>query len=232
MEGKGTFLRAFSGERLLTDNEYFKYIFKKTEKIVCSVFYILRHSDLSAQSEEVVRDIKSSAKGLLDSVFLSLRAAPSDISMRMLDVKYRVLEMESMLRVAHASGLLDAEMLGVFLNETDSVLRTLKKYVSEDSENFFEMGSGRMATEGRREVAPRQTPRVKIQQTQTQETQETRREKILAFLKDRGEASIRDVAEIIKDCSEKTIQRDLNNLIKDNLVSRVGEKRWSKYRPT
>lgn len=52
---------------------------------------------------------------------------------------------------------------------------------------------------------------------------------ILAFIKKQGEASIRDIAAVIKDCSEKTIQRELNALIEEGVLKREGERRWSRY---
>ena len=52
---------------------------------------------------------------------------------------------------------------------------------------------------------------------------------ILSFIKKKGDASIRDIAAVIKDCSEKTIQRELNALIEGGLLRREGERRWSRY---
>ena len=43
------------------------------------------------------------------------------------------------------------------------------------------------------------------------------------------EATIKDIAEVITDVSEKTIQRELNSLIEKGQVVREGERRWSKY---
>jgi DeoR/GlpR family transcriptional regulator of sugar metabolism len=43
------------------------------------------------------------------------------------------------------------------------------------------------------------------------------------------EATIKDIAEVITDVSEKTIQRELNSLIEKGQVIRQGERRWSKY---
>jgi len=58
---------------------------------------------------------------------------------------------------------------------------------------------------------------------------EARRESIKSILQNRGELTIKDISMSINGCSEKTIQRELNALIKDNSVKRTGERRWSKY---
>lgn len=57
----------------------------------------------------------------------------------------------------------------------------------------------------------------------------SRREQILSLFVKGVDVSIKDIATRVKGCSEKTIQRELNNLVLDNIVERVGEKRWSRY---
>jgi hypothetical protein len=56
-----------------------------------------------------------------------------------------------------------------------------------------------------------------------------RQQVILSIIKEIGESSIKDISDNIKDCSEKTIQRELNTLIYDGVLKKIGERRWSKY---
>lgn len=58
--------------------------------------------------------------------------------------------------------------------------------------------------------------------------QSSRRQEILKTLS-RAPVSIKDISMHVLGCSEKTIQRELNALVDDGSVERVGEKRWSKY---
>jgi hypothetical protein len=53
---------------------------------------------------------------------------------------------------------------------------------------------------------------------------------ILDFVRKNRGASIKDISRVIKDCSEKTIQRELNTLIEQGAIIREGERRWSTYR--
>ncbi len=55
-----------------------------------------------------------------------------------------------------------------------------------------------------------------------------RKEKILALTKGR-EVSIKDISTSFTDCSEKTIQRELNALVLKGQIKKTGSKRWSKY---
>ena len=58
---------------------------------------------------------------------------------------------------------------------------------------------------------------------------QSRREQILALFVKGVDVSIKDIATRIRGCSEKTIQRELNALLYDNVIERIGEKRWSRY---
>jgi predicted transcriptional regulator len=49
-------------------------------------------------------------------------------------------------------------------------------------------------------------------------------------LKNKG-VSIKDIVAVVKDCSEKTIQRELAALVEKGLIRKQGERRWSIYLP-
>ena len=54
---------------------------------------------------------------------------------------------------------------------------------------------------------------------------------ILDFvLKNKG-VSIKDIAQVVQGCSEKTIQRELAVLVGQGAIKKVGERRWSVYVP-
>ncbi len=57
-----------------------------------------------------------------------------------------------------------------------------------------------------------------------------RRERIYNFIAKNGESTIRDVTKVIDGCSEKTIQRELIAMVLDGVLSKSGERRWSRYR--
>ena len=61
------------------------------------------------------------------------------------------------------------------------------------------------------------------------ESKSDRRENILKLIKDKKEVTIKDISSSISGCSEKTIQRELISLLKDKIIQKTGEKRWSRY---
>lgn len=52
---------------------------------------------------------------------------------------------------------------------------------------------------------------------------------IISLLKRKKEIMIKDVSPLISDCSDKTIQRELAALVKEGILKKEGEKRWSTY---
>ncbi len=57
----------------------------------------------------------------------------------------------------------------------------------------------------------------------------SRRDQIISLFIHGVDISIKDIAAKVKGCSEKTIQRELNALVADGIIDRIGEKRWSRY---
>jgi len=56
-----------------------------------------------------------------------------------------------------------------------------------------------------------------------------RRELILSVIREKGEINVNDIFVSMPEISLKTIQRELNSLLEENVLHKVGEKRWSKY---
>jgi len=56
-----------------------------------------------------------------------------------------------------------------------------------------------------------------------------RKKTIVDFIRKRKEVTIKDVVQVVSNCSEKTIQRELTTLVKDNVLKKEGERRWSRY---
>ena len=61
-------------------------------------------------------------------------------------------------------------------------------------------------------------------------TKIARRNDVLNIVRSKGKVSIKDISLIIKETSEKTIQRELLNLVREGALVKEGEKRWSLYR--
>lgn len=56
-----------------------------------------------------------------------------------------------------------------------------------------------------------------------------RRSLIVGLLRTKSNLTIKDFSAVIKGCSDKTIQRELQSLVKSGVLKKEGERRWSRY---
>jgi hypothetical protein len=59
--------------------------------------------------------------------------------------------------------------------------------------------------------------------------QKNRRAQILSILQHKDSVNVKDISALITECSEKTLQRELSVLHKQNVLKKEGERRWSRY---
>lgn len=64
----------------------------------------------------------------------------------------------------------------------------------------------------------------------TQDAQKDRRAVILTVLQKKDRITIKDITTVIRDVSDKTIQRELLGLVAQGVLVKEGERRWSTYR--
>lgn len=60
-------------------------------------------------------------------------------------------------------------------------------------------------------------------------SQNERKQKILEIIKAKGSVMIKDISQNFENVSEKTIQRDLSDLVGRGSISKSGERRWTVY---
>jgi|SRR3989344_9248025 len=63
-------------------------------------------------------------------------------------------------------------------------------------------------------------------------SQTDRQEKIMEFLRERSQAQVWELKQVFPDVSKRTLRRDFENLLKQGLVERIGEKNDTSYRPS
>lgn len=224
MDIKETGMRMSADDVMLQNSEYYKYIFKKTEKIACAVFFILRNDARDYESDIVLKDLEDASKTLLDTALASLNTSQTSIDSVARQLRFDLVSLESQLRVAHAARYLSTQFLDVFIHEINSLQRSLRAY-TERSSNPLES----VEVEPVRVRTHKQVQKVTTPTLQVAGGQKSRRDRVVEVLKDKGPVTIKDITDVVTDCSEKTIQRELMSLIKDNMVHREGERRWSKY---
>lgn len=233
MESKETSNQSLHKVQMIENTDYYKYIFKKTEKIVCAVFFILKTDTEYSTNRTLEERVEAVAQRLLDATLASLQSTPVQIRVTAGTVRTRLIELESHLRIAGAARILSPDHLEVFVREIDAVLRSIRPYMTDIYMSPLQHTEIELPRTRDIKQKPVRTAAISEDQVKTPGmlmVTPSRRERVLSIIRDKGEATIRDIAESIKDCSEKTIQRELIDMIKDNLIQREGERRWSKYK--
>jgi hypothetical protein len=135
----------------------------------------------------------------------------------------------SFLTLSFVAGLITQNNTGIIIREVEIILSVLKKNTDENtakagfvlSEEFFKKldksQNGNLTID---------KPKV---EANSREKKDTRQARIISLLKAKSNLTIKDFSIVIIDCSEKTIQRELTELVSKGIVKKEGERRWSTY---
>ncbi|MBI4086840.1 hypothetical protein HY416_02555 [Candidatus Kaiserbacteria bacterium] len=243
-----------SDNLLLSDSAYYKYIFKKTEKIVCTVFYIVEHSDKGQDNTASVSFIES-AKRTLDAVLKTLSISSFSAYQDLYAFLHALVSLESATRVAQATGVLSAEIADLLSLEISTVARAVRQYIALERSDAPGIDSfGGLAAEPASTIVGRpERDRARSAQERMYDTSRTpsmtsvqkgptpkeqtsykgqhleRRNAIKDILASKGQSTIKDICEKMPEYKEKTIQREVISMIKDGLIVKDGDRRWSRY---
>ncbi len=233
--------------------DYLQYIFKKTEKITSAIYMI---SGLLKDSEPLKWELREHGVELLNSSFTASSSLPVDRNFVVQSLFTAALETISLLNIARTSNLISPMNHSVLVREIDQVLALLRDRLAENAENaglvlsesFFKTPD--LFNKDFRTNTPSYTNKTPTSYSSLSRTvspvkplkdgtvqgqsgvkvkKSLRQENILSMLKGQSNLTIKDFSNVMKDCSEKTIQRELIDLVKSGLVKKEGERRWSKY---
>ncbi len=233
MDSKETNLVTNKSNILLYDDEYFRYIFKKTEKIAAAVFYTTRALDSISQKDTVITDIEANTRNLLEVAHKTLETTRGSRHTRLEDLRIALISLQSRLTIGAAARCLPEDLVEVFRHEMSSVHRSLREYLLQDTHNPLkeELGVSE-GTKSIKKISSRKLENdisVRANTPNSNGATKGRRERIVSIIKDKGDATIKDISASVTDCSEKTIQRELMSLIAEGVLQKNGERRWSRY---
>lgn len=216
---------------LLSDGTYYKYIFKKTEKIVCAIFYVLGHAPKSQESAPKAA-LERDAQEALNAALATLSCRAYGATEKLYALVHALVALESKVHVGQAAGLLESEIADMFALEIEAVLRTLRQYLARERRDLGLGEEGSVPSVSRRSPIsiPRRTRGNEERPSKrTPENRPSRRDTIKDILAEKGQVTIKDIADKMPEYSEKTIQRELISMIGEGVVAKEGERRWSRY---
>ncbi|MFA6432863.1 MAG: hypothetical protein WCV82_03595 [Candidatus Paceibacterota bacterium] len=229
--------------------DYLLYIFKKTEKITAALYLV---SGLLKDDEPLKWELRDRGMNLISSSFTASSAVPGDKNVVIQSLFTSALETISLLNVARISNLVSEMNHTLLVREIDSIISLLRDRLAQNAENagyilseaFFKTPS--LFTSGFKSgPAARGTNESKghpshksesvdstsnlIGHSNVADKKNQRQESIVNILRNQSNLTIKDFSRVIRDCSQKTIQRELLELVDKGVIKREGERRWSRY---
>ena len=221
-------------------DNYFVFVYKKTEKLATALYMV---TNLFSDNEPMKWTLRKKVSELL-SFILGYKNLTLQQSVFLSSVRERIFDMISLLEVASKSGLVSSMNFSILREEFLNLVKVLDELRSEGGDSpgaalpksFFDISRGfPPIVSGIKQVGLTNLSNIytkdKIFENSNQAIfkRTNRQSIILSLLKKKKELSIKDIAQIIRDCSEKTIQRELISLIQSGVIKKIGERRWSKY---
>jgi hypothetical protein len=209
------------------------FIYKKTERLAKAIHLI---TPAFNESASLRNRIDAVAIALVDAAILPPAGARTALSRELL-------ALSSILSIARTGGLLSPMNTDLILHEAHMLLQEVASYEEprlflEEAPTLSDLAKRTTKKEKHEHPSTTSSPRLKIATLQKGKGSATvkdtsgikdRTDAILAVLRTKERASIKDISTVIRNVSEKTIQRELTNLILEGRVFKEGERRWSTY---
>lgn len=208
----------------------FTFISKKTEKLASAVYLI---TGLFSDSEPMKWTLRKKVSELLSFILTYKNIRQSEFPSFVMGVNTRIQEVVSLMDVCVLGGLLSQMNFSIIEKEFSNLVALISNYKHiTDSSNGIIPNSFFDTTNYISNNHEYHTSTIKdigsVKDTNAFKSN-NRQGIILGLLKKKKDLSIKDIATIIKDVSEKTIQRELVSLIEAGVITKTGERRWSKY---
>ncbi len=228
------------------------FAYKKTERFSTAIYLV---SNLMSDNEPLKWELRSRAMSLMP-IASGLVAGPvSDKFEAIKKLRVVLIEIISLFEVAFKSQLM-SEMnfrllrkeLTVFIVEISKPSLELETTGVAFESNFFAVStdsSGQIASSldeinqtKRSIIKDKIKAAINLSDSMLSssvisarvEVKNSRKEAILKIFREKNSPlMIKDLSYVIKDCSEKTIQRELLSLVASGVLNKEGERRWSRY---
>lgn len=234
-------------------NHYAIYLHCKLEKITMATYMI---TDFFPDEEPLRNHLRERTIQLMSFV-MSLTENPSSLKRdKFLKITSLITEIDSLFRISLSSNLISEMNYSIIIDEYKKFLELISKrkevgvghkvlldsnfFKEDEPKEISEINSIRQSDKGQnikdiKKVGLNDSSFNKIYNKKKKDKVD-RKNLILRVIKDKknlpkGQAgfTVKDISKFIKNCSEKTIQRELIAMVKSNTLKKNGERRWSHY---
>ncbi len=224
---------------LFNNGDYLVFSFKKTEKIVSAIYLV---TSLIKDSEPLKWELRELSTSLMSLITTLNSSEPVDKNVVFQNYFSTTIQIIEFLRIANKSRYISDMNYSILSKEIEFLLDFLKEqskaashtagYILSDT--FFETEhiSNIQKVISKNITNINNINSIKVEKDTIKlikDKKNSRRDNILDLLKRSSDLTIKDFAKVIVDCSEKTIQRELLDLVDKGIVKRKGERRWSTY---
>lgn len=232
----------------------YNFVNKKTEKLVTALYLV---SDCMEDDDALRGKIRLLGVQLLSDIYKLSTLSPLEKHSYISTLITRIYEITSFIEISYNIGFISEMNTSILKKEFSILLTELRDNQSKDKHFTFTLDQKMFAINpepnlpeenilnnyrgnsevkdkasfmGNRSPLQNSLPLKKPNSNFTNlADRQDRTKKILSLIKDKKEVSIKDVSLAFTDCSEKTIQRELNTLVSKGQIKKTGLKRWSRY---
>ncbi len=211
------------------------YIYRKSERLAKAIQLI---TPAFSGAPSLRNRLDGIAVGLIDAAILPPSSAREALSRELL-------ALSSILSVARTGSLLSDMNADLITREAHLLLQEIASYEEprlflEESLTLAELTKrapdtrsslliGKENESGRELPISKRQTKGHIKDNALPTGQTDRQEAILSILRSKGPSYIKDISMLVRDVSEKTIQRELQSLVAQGAINRAGERRWTQY---
>ncbi len=213
------------------------YIVQKSERIVSAIYLI---TDNIKDSDCIKWEIREEAISFVSNSHIMYSPITSEKdyaynlfinSLNKINSLLKILELSKQVSIMNTNVIsTELNQLKLYIEKNRNSLEELSGYVLSNS-YFATDNSGEMSIDN---FKNNQNKSSSFNVKNTSNTigkmpKKDRQESIINLLKNNSNLTIKDFVKVITDCSEKTIQRELTDMVTRGLIKKEGERRWSKY---
>ncbi len=221
---------------LVYDKNYVNSVYKRTERIVSACFYIADKIEENKRTPQspLAPKIYDASSNVSDTASKTLQYTHSSVKGMLVVLTTELVRLASLVHTAAATERVPASHAMAVQYEIDALVDILDQMRVREYEVRRPLVRDRrrpfIARVDQREIVGLDQAVSVTDSPETHPGAHDRKDKIKDILREKGQIGIKDISDVIKDVSEKSIQRDLNDLIESGTVVRIGERRWSTYR--
>lgn len=220
---------------LIKDAEPLKWTLRKTATDISSLRNFFDEKSVFNNLERTLLELES----LLD--LASFAKVVSEMNSYLLQSEIR--KMIAEMRDKSKEGFYSPELVESFFDIPKPEVFTIAPVAPEPNREDYSKGHKRQDVRygfygnDRQNIVPKNhtnfSKNQNIKDTSVDGFKGQRRDQIITIIKQKGDGkgsvNIKDITDKIRDCSEKTIQRELISMVESGVLKKTGERRWSTY---